>query len=85
MKNEKLKATLSNVNVGVSFGVGMALRLAIYYYGGNWIDGKLGTEPWFAFAGVLLAIGLSFYSLITEMRKNNKGGSDDETSNNEDE
>lgn len=85
IKNEKLKTALQHVNAGVSFGVGMALRLAIFYYGGNWVDGKLGTEPWFAFSGVLLAVGLSFHHLITEMMGNTKGGSADETSKKEDE
>ncbi|HHX95499.1 MAG TPA: AtpZ/AtpI family protein [Clostridia bacterium] len=79
MKNERLKTALKHANVGVAFGVGMALRLAIFYYGGNWIDGKLGTKPWFAFAGILLAIGLSFHHLLTEMISTNTRGSDDET------
>jgi len=63
----------------------MALRLLIFYYGGNWVDSKLDTEPWFAFSGILLAIGLSFYHLITEMMGTKNGGSTDNTSGNEDE
>jgi len=51
----------------------MAIRLAIFYYGGSWLDKKLGTEPWLAAAGILLAIGLSFHHLITELLKSNGG------------
>jgi hypothetical protein len=84
VRNERLKTALEHVNVGVSFGVGLALRLFIFYYGGDWVDRKLGTEPWIAFAGILLAIGLSFYQLINEMAGDKTGGSSDETSDNED-
>lgn len=80
MQNKKLKTALQHLNVGVSFGIGMALRLAIFYYAGNWVDTKLGTEPWVAFAGILLAIGMSFHHLITEMMGVNKEGSADDTS-----
>lgn len=76
---------MQHVNVGVAFGVGLAIRLAIFYYGGNWLDRKLGTEPWFAFSGILLAIGLSFHHLITEMMGTKKRGRTDNTSGNEDE
>lgn len=85
MKNEKMKAALNSVNVGISFGVGLGLRFLIFYYSGAWIDGKLGTEPWFAFAGVLLAIGMSFYHLISELAVVKPGGSTDETSDDNDE
>ena len=80
MKNEKLKAALNGVNVGLSFGVGLAIRLLIFCYGGAWVDKKLGTEPWFAFAGLLLGIGLSFYYLFTELIGPRAGGSAEEPS-----
>lgn len=79
-KNEKIRAALNGVNVGLSFGVGLAIRLLIFCYGGAWIDGKLGTKPWFAFAGLLLAIGLSFYYLFTGLIGSKAGGSPEETS-----
>ena len=80
MKNEKFKAALEGVNIGFAFGVSLALRLLIFVYGGRWVDGKLGTEPWFAFAGLLLAIFSSFYYLFTELLGNKAGGKSGESS-----
>lgn len=80
MKNEKIKTALSGVRVGLSFGVGLAIRLLIFCYAGAWVDGKLGTKPWFAFAGLLLAVGLSFYYFFTELLGNKGGGSSEKTS-----
>jgi len=80
VKNEKLKTALQGVNIGLSFGVGLGIRLLIFCYGGAWIDEKLGTKPWFAFAGLLLAIFLSFYYLFTELIGQKTGGDSGESS-----
>lgn len=80
MKNEKMKVVLSGVNVGLSFGVGLAIRLLIFCYGGAWVDKKLGTKPWFSFAGLLLAIGLSFYYLFSELMGSKAGENSQEPS-----
>ncbi|NLO89361.1 MAG: AtpZ/AtpI family protein [Clostridia bacterium] len=68
---------LRHVNVGISFGIAMAIRLAIFYYLGRWADRKLGTEPWLTLLGILLAIGMSFHHLITEFIKVDGSGGDD--------
>ncbi|KUK11108.1 MAG: hypothetical protein XD50_0553 [Clostridia bacterium 41_269] len=60
--------------MGISFGIAMAIRLAIFYYLGRWADEKLGTNPWLTLVGILLAIGMSFHHLITEFSKLNSGG-----------
>jgi hypothetical protein len=36
--------------------------------GGYLLDGKLGTKPWLAFAGLLLGIVVGFYELIKATR-----------------
>jgi len=83
IKKNKFRVMLQHVNVGLSFGVAMAIRLALGFYGGQWLDRRLGTDPWFTLAGVLLAIGLSFHHLITEFSKVNSGGNSDDTSEDE--
>lgn len=80
VKNKKTKSTLEGINMGFAFGVGLALRLLIFIYAGRWVDGKLGTEPWFAFIGLLLAIGMSFYYFFTELLGNKAGGKTGESS-----
>lgn len=80
VKNKKLKVTLDGISIGFSFGVGLALRLLIFVYSGRWIDEKLGSEPWFAFAGLMLAIGLSFYYLFTGLIGNKGKGNAGESS-----
>ena len=67
-----MRSTLRHLNVGLSFGIAMAIRLVIGYYGGQWLDEKLGTDPWITLVGILLAIGLSFHHLISEFSKMEK-------------
>lgn len=83
MKNEKEKggSSVSNVlTVALSFGVGLGLRLLIYVYAGTWLDERLGTEPWFALAGMLIALGMSFQHLFSVLIADNPGGNDEESS-----
>ncbi|NLK00274.1 MAG: AtpZ/AtpI family protein [Clostridia bacterium] len=60
--------------------MGIALRLLIGFHAGQWVDKKLGTNQWFTLFGILLAIGLSFYHLISEFLKVDNGGSPDDPS-----
>lgn len=54
-------------NLAFSFGVTMAAMLFLGFYGGRWLDRRLGTEPFFMIAGVLLGAGLAFKSLLDEL------------------
>ncbi|MBC7346965.1 MAG: AtpZ/AtpI family protein [Clostridia bacterium] len=45
----------------------MAAMLFLGFYGGRWLDRRLGTEPFFMIAGVLLGAGLAFKSLLDEL------------------
>ncbi|KKM10843.1 hypothetical protein SY88_11960 [Clostridiales bacterium PH28_bin88] len=55
-------------NFAFSFGVTMAASLFLGYYGGNWLDTKLGTSPLLMVVGLLLGVAASFYSLFTELK-----------------
>jgi len=51
---------------------GLTLGLQIYIIGvlaGGWLDKKLGTEPAFLLAGILIAVFISFYRLISDFKK----------------
>jgi F0F1-type ATP synthase assembly protein I len=46
--------------VGFEFGAVVAL----FFLGGTFLDGKLGTDPWLTVAGALLGVALGMYLLI---------------------
>lgn len=54
-------------NLAFSFGVTMAVTLFLGFYGGRWLDRRLGTEPIFMIAGIFLGVGLAFKSLFDEL------------------
>ncbi|MDN5325464.1 MAG: synthase protein [Moorella sp. (in: firmicutes)] len=51
-----------------SFGITLAAGTLLGFYGGNWLDRRLGTSPWLMLAGALLGIGAGFYSIFNELR-----------------
>lgn len=54
-----------------SIGISWVLTSSIYFYlgykGGTYVDGRLGSEPWFLVLGLLLAMALSLKTLISEI------------------
>jgi ATP synthase protein I len=55
-------------NFAMSFGITMALSLFLGYYGGNWLDQKLGTAPFGLVTGLMAGAGLAFYSMLKELK-----------------
>lgn len=48
-------------------GVQFAAVIAVFGFGGYWLDGKLGTLPLFLIVGTFLGFGLSTYSLVRRL------------------
>jgi len=50
-------------------GVGLqfAISILVFLYLGQWLDRKLGTEPWLLIGGVFLGAGASFYSMYRKL------------------
>lgn len=50
-------------------GLGFQFLLAILLglYGGQWLDRRLGSAPWFLIIGVFLGAGASFYAMYRAM------------------
>jgi F0F1-type ATP synthase assembly protein I len=50
-------------------GVGLqfAASIIVCLYGGQWLDRKLGTAPWFLMVGVFFGAGASFYSMYRKL------------------
>lgn len=47
-------------SVGLEFG----LAVAVFFLGGRWLDGTLGTDPWLTLTGALLGVAAGMYLLI---------------------
>ena len=62
-------------------GITMGLAIALFAVAGNWLDGRLGTQPLFVLLGVFLGFGAGFYSmysrLVLRRRENDADGSRD--------
>ncbi len=54
-------------NLALTFGITMIAAVFLGLYGGWWVDRRLGTFPVFLLIGVILGVGLGFYSLWKEL------------------
>ena len=67
-KPDKPGISLNFLKITLTFGVGLALRIYILgVWGGGFLDNYFGTKPFITLIGILLAIFLSFYKLITAL------------------
>ena len=48
-------------------GFQFAAAVGLFALGGRWLDGKLGSSPWFLLAGVFTGFGLGLYSLLSKL------------------
>ncbi len=48
-------------------GLQFAVSILVFLYAGQWLDGRLGTDPWFMIAGVFTGAGASFYSMYRKL------------------
>jgi ATP synthase protein I len=67
-QREQLKQMGSFSTIGLELG----LSIALGYLGGEWLDGKLGTEPWLKWIGLglgLAAGGVSLYRVVRRAQR----------------
>jgi len=67
-KNRSWFTAARYYNFGISFGITTISAILLGLYGGWWLDRRLGTLPIFLLLGVFLGIGISFYSLWSELK-----------------
>jgi len=55
---------------GITGAVGLeiALAIGIGYFGGRYLDGKLGSAPWLAWIGFAAGVGAGIKALIRVVR-----------------
>jgi F0F1-type ATP synthase assembly protein I len=56
-------------------GIQLAVSIVLGVLAGQWLDRKAGTDGVFALVGAFLGLGSTFYSLVRDLSKDNKGGS----------
>lgn len=61
-------------NVAVDFGYTLLAACLIFYFGGRWLDGWLGTAPYLSIAGIILALAVGFNSLFRGLARVEKRG-----------
>ncbi len=49
-------------------GLQFVLSLLLFLYAGQWVDGKLGTSPWFLILGVFTGASAAFYSMYRALK-----------------
>lgn len=63
MENPNNKV-LQALTLASSIGFNFASSLLVGYYGGNWLDSKLGTTPWLMVVGILLGVAAGTWGTI---------------------
>jgi F0F1-type ATP synthase assembly protein I len=56
--------------VGLQFGA----AILVFAFGGWWLDGKLGTDPWLLIVGVFAGFAGGLYSLLKKVPGASGGG-----------
>ena len=52
----------------MGLGLQFVLSLLLFLYIGKWVDGKLGTSPWFLILGVFTGASAAFYSMYRSLK-----------------
>jgi ATP synthase protein I len=57
-------------------GIEIAVAIGIGYFGGDYLDHKLGTQPWLSYLGFAAGIGAAVKALVrvTRAYKRDQGG-----------
>lgn len=48
-------------------GLQFAVSIIVFLYAGQWLDRKLGTEPWLMMVLMFVGAGASFYSMYRKL------------------
>jgi len=59
-------------------GIEVAVAIAIGYFGGHWLDGKLHTGPWLTIVGFAAGIGAAIKALVRVTRAYQKKNQDED-------
>jgi len=66
------------LNTG-AVGIEIALCICIGYFGGSFLDRRLGTAPWIGYFGLLAGVGAAIKALVRVTRSYRRETTDGET------
>jgi F0F1-type ATP synthase assembly protein I len=66
-ENPSPAAPMAGAGAVAGMGLQYAISILLFLLAGQWIDGKLGTEPLFLIVFVFLGAGGSFYSIYRKL------------------
>ncbi len=52
------------VGAGARWGLEIVLSLMVGFFGGRWLDGKLGTAPWISLVGFAFGCAAAVKALL---------------------
>lgn len=67
LRKEGSASSLGAAGRYAGLGLQFALSILLFLFVGQWLDGRLGTEPLFIFLGVFLGAGAAFYSMYRSL------------------
>ncbi|RJP82704.1 MAG: AtpZ/AtpI family protein [Candidatus Zixiibacteriota bacterium] len=56
-------------DLALRWALTFAASVLLFVLGGRWLDEKLGTTPLFLLIGLFWALGMSFYSLMIQIKR----------------
>jgi ATP synthase protein I len=60
-----------------ALGLEILLALAVGFFGGQWLDRKLGSGPWLQWIGLVVGVGAAINALVRITRAYKKSIKDD--------
>ena len=64
-----IRRDLRTVGRWSAFGIQLVVSVVIGLLAGQWLDGRLGTEPWLAVVGILMGFTAAMVDLVRLARK----------------
>ncbi|MEM1029989.1 MAG: AtpZ/AtpI family protein [Myxococcota bacterium] len=61
-----------------TLGLDIVLSLGVGFFGGRWLDGRFGTEPWFAMLGLVFGLGAAGRFVFRATQKMRRETEEDE-------
>ena len=61
------RATGASAAAYAGLGLQFALAILLFTFLGQWLDRRLGTEPWLLLVGVFMGAGGGFYSIYRRL------------------
>ncbi len=73
-----LQNPMKDVTTYTHLGLTLAIVVLLGFFGGYWVDGKLGTKPLLAIAGAFLGMTAGFINLVRTLNQAQKRKEEEE-------